>query len=295
MKEGNTCTTAGSLHQYSQSCGPFTVWISSHLLDPCIHLKKSFLPAIVPTQYNKSFNLQLLANHVQPNTRSYHQGRKRRVIRYIASSQESFKIAKLTQIRFGFVVWSDLTTHGHSSKGVHHWDDRVKELSTNLTIKDTYIHLVYALQGLAIIFHLAHIVKVHIDSLGACFLQCLLNGWDGLVVVGCIKAKLFQVCNFRVTASKSCDHYKWNKYTLLQCTIHAYWHIYTVCYRQPHRQHGSLWSSPTGQQWIQQHQLLHWQQGSALPWAPGVQTDQSMPSLCGVGIHTYPQFAQRNW
>ena len=234
----------------------------------------------MPTVYIKSFKLELLTNHVQPNTGSY-QGwnRIRHITIWLTIVIPLNQYANLDQFHFCCMNWSDHTEPLFQRCSSLGWPCQKTLLQPDN--KDTYVHLVYALHGLAIMFHLAHIVKVHIDSLGACFLQCLLNGWDGLVVVGCIKAKLFQVCNFRVTASKSCDHYKWNKYTLLQCTIHAYWHIYTVCYRQPHRQHGSLWSSPTGQQWIQQHQLLHWQQGSALPWAPGVQTDQSMPLLCG--------------
>ena len=47
-----------------------------------------------------------------------------------------------------------------------------------------------------------HIIEEHVDSVGAGLLQCLIQRLNRLVVIGCIKAKLFQVLHLGVTASK---------------------------------------------------------------------------------------------
>ena len=47
-----------------------------------------------------------------------------------------------------------------------------------------------------------HIVKEHVYSFGTGLLQCRIQRLYGLVVVGSVKPKLFQVLHFCVTSSK---------------------------------------------------------------------------------------------
>ena len=48
----------------------------------------------------------------------------------------------------------------------------------------------------------AHVVKEHVYSIGACFLQSFIERLHGFVVVGSIKTKLFKIFHLCISASK---------------------------------------------------------------------------------------------
>ena len=48
----------------------------------------------------------------------------------------------------------------------------------------------------------AHVIKEHVYSIGAGFLQSFIERLHGLVVVGSIKTKLFKIFHLRISASK---------------------------------------------------------------------------------------------
>ena len=48
----------------------------------------------------------------------------------------------------------------------------------------------------------AHVIKEHVYSIRACFLQSFIERLHGLVVVGSIKTKLFKIFHLRIGASK---------------------------------------------------------------------------------------------
>ena len=54
-----------------------------------------------------------------------------------------------------------------------------------------------------IYIQLTHVIKERVNSLGTPFLESILNGGDGLVVVGSIKPYALEVLHLGITTSKT--------------------------------------------------------------------------------------------
>lgn len=110
----------------------YTLCFTTHLLDPFVHLKKGIPPAIHIAPPNKSLKPELLADQVNPNTRSYWGKKKQVQARWLSGESLKLYQCHYTKIRSSLVVGTDLATQSHSSKGVHHWNDCVKKFTSDL-------------------------------------------------------------------------------------------------------------------------------------------------------------------